>query len=89
MYADVKEYVAAFNTCTCSKVSNQAPASQLLPLPVLGQLWSHSTLDFVTCLPPSHGRTTILTIIDRFSKGAHFIALAKLASAFTKAEILV
>ena len=33
--------------------------------------------------------TVILTIVDRFSKAAHFIALPKLPSAFTTAELLV
>jgi len=31
-------------------------------------------MDFVTGLPPSKGNTTILTVVDRFSKMAHFVA---------------
>jgi hypothetical protein len=37
--------------------------------------------DFVTGLPPSDGNTTILTMVDTFSKAAHFILLPMLPSA--------
>lgn len=40
-------------------------------------------------LPLSHGYTVIVTIIDRFSKLAHFIPLPKLHSARETADILV
>lgn len=38
------------------------------------------SLDLVTGLPPSDGNTTILTVVDRFSKATHFIPLPKLPS---------
>lgn len=44
-------------------------------------------MDFITGLPPS-GNTVILTIIDRFSKAVHFIALPKLPSALKAAKIM-
>lgn len=57
---------------------------KILPLPPLrratpvpGRPWSRITLDFVTGLPPSHGNT----IVDRFSKSVHFVALSKLPTA--------
>ena len=43
-------------------------------------------MDFVTGLPPSKGNTTILTVVDRFSKMAHFVPLTKLPSAKETAE---
>lgn len=46
-------------------------------------------MDFVTGLPTSQGNSVILTIVDRFSKSAHFVALAKLPTALTTAELLV
>uniref|UniRef100_A0A8C1XKU4 Integrase n=1 Tax=Cyprinus carpio TaxID=7962 RepID=A0A8C1XKU4_CYPCA len=46
-------------------------------------------LDFITGLPPSAGNTVILTVVDDFSKSAHFIPLAKLPSAKDTAQILV
>ncbi len=50
MHTDAKEFVAACSTCARSKASNQAPASQLLPLPV----------------PGDHGRTSLLTLPPGF-----------------------
>ena len=51
--------------------------------------WSHIALDFVTGLPPSHGNTTILTVVDRFSKSVHLVPLPKLPSAKETADLLV
>lgn len=46
-------------------------------------------LDFVTGLPPSHGNTTILTIVGRFSKSVHLLPLPKLPSAEETASLLI
>lgn len=51
--------------------------------------WSHIALDFITGLPPSAGKTVILTVVDRFSKSAHFIPLTKLPSAKETAQIMI
>lgn len=51
--------------------------------------WSDISLDFVTGLPPSEGNTTILTVVDRFSKMVRFIALPKLPSAKETAEVML
>lgn len=46
-------------------------------------------MDFVTGLPPSEGPTVILTIVDCFSKAAHFVSLPKPPSAAQTGELLV
>lgn len=46
-------------------------------------------MDFVTGDPVSGGNTTVLTVVDRFSKMTHFIALPKLPSAKKMAEIMM
>lgn len=46
-------------------------------------------MDFVTRLPPSQGNTVIFTVIDRFSKSAHFIPLPQLPTATEIANILL
>uniref|UniRef100_A0A3P9M8J2 Integrase catalytic domain-containing protein n=1 Tax=Oryzias latipes TaxID=8090 RepID=A0A3P9M8J2_ORYLA len=51
--------------------------------------WSHVALDFVTGLPSSRGNTTILTVVDRFSKAVHYIPLPQLPSATETAKLLV
>lgn len=72
---DVREFVKACLTCNQHKPSPQAPAGHLHPLPIPHCPLSHIPLDFVTGLPPTAGNTTILTIVDRFSKMGHFIPL--------------
>ncbi|KAL2087157.1 hypothetical protein ACEWY4_018216 [Coilia grayii] len=86
MEKDTREYVQACLVCNQNKSSNQPPAGLLQPLPVPSRPWSHIALDFVTGLPASGGMTTILTIVDRFSKMAHFIPLPKLPTAKETAQ---
>uniref|UniRef100_A0A3P9KS66 Gypsy retrotransposon integrase-like protein 1 n=1 Tax=Oryzias latipes TaxID=8090 RepID=A0A3P9KS66_ORYLA len=89
MNRDVREFVAACDVCARSKSSNSPPAGLLHPLPVPQRPWSHLAMDFVTGLPASQGHNIILTVIDRFSKAAHFIPLPKLPTATEMADILV
>ncbi|KAL2096038.1 hypothetical protein ACEWY4_008186 [Coilia grayii] len=86
MEREVREYVQACPVCNCNKTSNRPPAGLLQPLPVPSRPWSHISLDFVTGLPVSEGNTVILTVVDRFSKMAHFIPLPKLPSAKETAQ---
>lgn len=46
-------------------------------------------MDFVTRLPPSNGNTTILTIVDHFTKAVHFVPLSKIPTATETADLLV
>lgn len=86
---DTRDYIAACLVCARNKVSNQPPAGLLHPLPVPSRPWSHIALDFVTGLPSSAGKTVIMTVVDRFSKAAHFVALKKLPSAAETAALVV
>ncbi|KAI2654685.1 Transposon Tf2-9 polyprotein [Labeo rohita] len=83
---DVQEYVKA---CNISKTINAPSTGELQPLPVPKRPWTHISLDFVTGLPESQGKNTILTIVDRFSKAVHLVALSGLPSAKTTAELIL
>jgi hypothetical protein len=50
--------------------------------------WSHLSIDFVTDLPSSDGFTTILVVVDRFSKSCRLIPLFGLPTALQVAEAL-
>jgi len=91
----VSETVEPFGTfgtacsfCGTWNTTSTKPRSGLLRLlPVPSHPWSYICLDFVTGLPPSNSKTTILTVIDHFSKAAHFVALPKLLSARERADL--
>uniref|UniRef100_A0A8C5MRU9 Integrase catalytic domain-containing protein n=1 Tax=Leptobrachium leishanense TaxID=445787 RepID=A0A8C5MRU9_9ANUR len=46
-------------------------------------------MDFIVDLPPSNGYTTILVVVDRFSKMSHFIATKTIPSAKDTATIFI
>ena len=41
-------------------------------------VWADIAMDFIEALPRVNGKTVILTVVDRFSKFAHFIPLGHL-----------
>lgn len=47
------------------------------------------TLDFITCLPSSKGKATIMTMADRLSKYAYFEALPSTFTTQTVAAVFV
>ncbi|KAI2667005.1 Transposon Tf2-6 polyprotein [Labeo rohita] len=86
--ADTITFIKQCITCNTSKAQRQLPAGLLQPLPVPKRPWSHLAVDFVTDLPSSQGHTTILSVVDRFSKGCRFIPFPKLPTAMETAEAL-
>ncbi|KAI2665208.1 Transposon Tf2-9 polyprotein [Labeo rohita] len=86
---DVQEYVLACNICARSKNPNAPSTGELQPLPIPKRPWTHISVDFVSGLPESQGKNTILTIVDRFSKAVHLVALSGLPSAKTTAELIL
>ncbi|KAK3531335.1 hypothetical protein QTP70_018135, partial [Hemibagrus guttatus] len=61
---DVERFVRSCSTC----VSRQLPEVLLEPLPTPQHPWSHLSVDFLTNLPNSGGFTTMMVVVDRFSK---------------------
>jgi hypothetical protein len=82
----VQDLVHACAVCQCNKPEHLHPAGLLLPLPVPQGVWSDIATDFVKALPRVQGKSVILTMVDRFSKYAHFIPLAHPYSAETVAQ---
>lgn len=77
------EFVVAYQVCSENKrlFSKLLPVCYNLPVPL--------TSPVITGLPPSDGNTVILTVVNRFSKAAHFIPLLKLPSAKQTAELML
>lgn len=86
---DVQRYVSTCAVCQATKPFNQAPQGLLQPLPIPGLIWHSISMDFITGLPPSQGKTTIMVVVDRLSKHAHFSTLGASFTAQQFAELMV
>ncbi|KAH0652914.1 hypothetical protein KY289_030592 [Solanum tuberosum] len=75
MRKDVKSFVMTCQICQQMKDTNLHPARLLQPLPISDQVFEDIAMDFITCLPSSKGKTTILTVVDCLTKYGHFIPL--------------
>jgi hypothetical protein len=71
----VRDLVRSCTTCQRNKTEALQPARLLQPLDVPSQVWADISIDFIEGLPKVVGKSVILTVVDRFSKYAHFIAL--------------
>ncbi|KAK3574552.1 hypothetical protein QTP86_009552 [Hemibagrus guttatus] len=85
---DVEGYIQACPTYAQAQTSRQLPEGLLEPLPNPRRPWSHLSVDFLTDLPDSGGFTTVMVIVDWFSKGCKLIPLKGLPTAMQSAEAM-
>ena len=74
--AALQQYIRACQVCQRNKTEQLHPAGLLQPLTVPSRVWEDISMDFIEALPKVGGKSVILTVVDRFSKYAHFIPLA-------------
>ena len=89
MKQDVEDFVKQCSICQQAKHEHSHPAGLLHPLPIPHGAWQDISLDFVEGLPSSEGSNTILVVVDRFTKYAHFLALKHPFTAQQVAKLLL
>jgi hypothetical protein len=84
----VDDFVRQCSVCQHSKHEHIKSPGKLQPLPVPVAPWQDISLDFVEGLPKSDGFDSILVVVDRLTKFAHFIPLRHPFSAAQVAQAL-
>jgi len=74
MSRDVEHFIKRCPTCQLAK-NHIRPQGLYTPLPVPQGPWEDVSLDFITGLPRTQRhKDSIMVVVDRFSKMAHFVA---------------
>ena len=72
------------------KTKHQHPAGLLQPLPIPSWKWEIISLDFVTRLPKNQNlNDSIMLVVDKLSKAAHFIPVKTTYKAVNIADIFL
>nr|GEU75018.1 putative reverse transcriptase domain-containing protein [Tanacetum cinerariifolium] len=76
MKANISTYVSKCLTSARVKAEHQRPLRLLVQPAIPKWKWDNITMDFITKLPKSsQGFVTILVIVDRLTKSAHFLPI--------------
>lgn len=89
MKAEVEDYVKSCATCAAMKTRPGKLPGFLQQVASHSRPWEEITMDFIVELPESGGNTVIGTVIDLFSKQAHFTACSGLPSAKKLAKLFI
>ncbi|XP_068662857.1 uncharacterized protein [Aristolochia californica] len=85
----VTEFVQNCEICQKNKHLARSPAGLLQPIDLPEGVWEDLTMDFIEGLPKSEGVDTIMVVVKRLSKYAHFLVLRHPFTAKTVADLFV
>eukprot|EP00253_Pinus_taeda_P022179 PITA_22179 len=90
MKKDVTEYLARCLECQQIKTEHQHPVGLLQPLPILEWKWETISMDFITGLPKTkRNNDSIMVVVDKLSKAAHFIPVQSMYKAVQIAHVFM
>ncbi|CAJ2679805.1 unnamed protein product [Trifolium pratense] len=89
MRKNIKAYVESCEVCQRNKYQTLSPGGLLQPLPIPTQLWSDISMDFIGGLPKVQGVDTIMVVVDRLTKYAHFLPVKHPYTAKDIAELFI
>lgn len=85
----IQEYVKACKVCQRNKYQTLSPGGLLQPLPIPTQTWSDISMDFIGGLPKVQGVDTVMVVVDRLTKYAHFLPVSHPYTAKNIAELFI
>jgi hypothetical protein len=71
----VRDFIRGCSICQRHKTEHLHPTGLLQPLDIPTVVWQDIAMDFVEGFLKTGGKSVILTVVDRLSTYAHFIAL--------------
>ena len=89
MWKTIKDFVLSCDICSRSKNPRHLPYGLLQPLPIPKRPWFSISMDFIVDLPPSNSYDSILVVVDRLTKMAHFVPCKKTASSEDTARLFL
>ncbi|KAL4383104.1 hypothetical protein GQ457_15G008210 [Hibiscus cannabinus] len=89
MGRDVEAYVKTCLVCQQDKVEAGKPMGLLQPLPIPERPWESISMDFIIGLPKVDDFSSIMVVVDRFSKYATFIPASKVCPAEEAARLFL
>lgn len=93
MKKDIQAYVQECEVCQRNNYQTLSPGGLLQSLPIPTQVWHDISMDFIGGLPKVQGVDTIMVVVDRLTKYAHFILISHpftakdIATLFTKEAV--
>ena len=85
----VHQFVSSCEVCQRHKYESISLAGLLQLLSIPHQIWDDVSMDFIEGLPKSKGRDTILVVVGRLSKYAHFLPLSHPFTALQVAQLFL
>jgi hypothetical protein len=87
---EIKEYIARCMECQKVKAEHRHPTGLLQPLPIPKWKWEVVTMDFITGFPRTDNQhDSIMVVVDKLTKVAHFIPLKTTHKASNVANIFM
>ena len=90
MKTELEKYIARCFECQQVKIEHQHPAGLLQRFPISSWKWEIISLDFVTGLPKNQNlNDSIMVVVDKLSKAAHFIPVKTMYKAANIADMFL
>src|SRR5271168_5166960 len=74
--SDIQKFVVECLICQQNKDETINTPGLLQPLSIPSQHWEEVSMDFITGLPKSEGKSVIMVVVDRLTMYAHIFALS-------------